>query len=73
MWAHLLALATGPTATTTIITTHYVEEARGAAKVGFMRDGRLLAEDSPEVGDGERDGLRGLPGLTTQVQVRQSR
>ena len=30
---------------TTIITTHYVDEARGAAKVGFMRGGKLIAED----------------------------
>ena len=34
---------------TTIITTHYVDEAKGAARVGFMREGRLLAEDSPQV------------------------
>ena len=34
---------------TTIITTHYVDEARGAARVGFMRGGKLLAEDSPQV------------------------
>ena len=46
VWEHLLELAR-VRGTTTIITTHYVEEARGAARVGFMRDGRLLAEDSP--------------------------
>ena len=34
---------------TTIITTHYVDEARGANRVGFMRGGKLLAEDSPQV------------------------
>jgi len=34
--------------TTIIITTHYIEEARTASKVGFMRSGRLLAEESPE-------------------------
>ena len=47
VWEHLLELSR-VRGTTTIITTHYVEEARGAARVGFMRDGRLLAEDSPE-------------------------
>jgi ABC-type multidrug transport system permease subunit len=30
-----------------IITTHYIEEARQANLVGLMRDGRLLAEESP--------------------------
>ena len=38
-----------PPKVTTIITTHYVDEARGANKVGFLRAGRLLAEDSPQV------------------------
>merc|ERR1712012_11128 len=46
VWEHILELSRDR-GTTTIITTHYVEEARGAAKVGFMREGRLLAEDSP--------------------------
>lgn len=31
-----------------IITTHYIEEARQAHYVGLMRQGRLLAENSPE-------------------------
>ncbi|XP_017786452.1 PREDICTED: ABC transporter G family member 23-like [Nicrophorus vespilloides] len=31
-----------------IITTHYIEEARQANKIGLMREGRLLAEESPE-------------------------
>ncbi|KAJ8945137.1 hypothetical protein NQ318_001602 [Aromia moschata] len=30
-----------------IITTHYIEEARQAHKIGLMREGRLLAEESP--------------------------
>lgn len=33
---------------TVIITTHYIEEARQAHYVGLMRQGRLLAENSPE-------------------------
>lgn len=32
---------------TVIITTHYIEEARGAETVGLMRKGQLLAEESP--------------------------
>lgn len=31
-----------------MITTHYIEEAGAAYKVGLMRDGRLLAESRPE-------------------------
>jgi len=31
-----------------IITTHYIEEARQAHLVGFMRDGRILDEGNPE-------------------------
>ncbi|KAJ1526209.1 hypothetical protein ONE63_009368 [Megalurothrips usitatus] len=34
--------------TTVIITTHYIEEARQSDRVGLMRDGTLLDEDSPE-------------------------
>ena len=30
-----------------IITTHYIEEAREAHTVGIMREGRLLAQNSP--------------------------
>ena len=30
-----------------IITTHYIEEARDAHTVGIMRNGRLLAQESP--------------------------
>lgn len=33
---------------TIIITTHYIEEARRANTVGFMRKGNLLVQDSPE-------------------------
>lgn len=31
-----------------IVTTHYIEEARQANVVGLMRQGRLLAENSPD-------------------------
>ena len=48
-------LTSSPTKVTTIITTHYVDEARGANKVGFLRAGRLLAEDSPQVHDDDDD------------------
>nr|CAI5851258.1 unnamed protein product [Callosobruchus analis] len=33
--------------TSIIITTHYIEEAKQAHTIGLMRDGKLLAEDSP--------------------------
>ena len=33
--------------TTTVITTHYVEEARQSSTVGIMRNGRLLTQDEP--------------------------
>jgi hypothetical protein len=34
--------------TTIIITTHYIEEARKANCLGFMRQGRIIEENSPE-------------------------
>ena len=34
--------------TTIVITTHYIEEARSANRVGMMRSGKLLAEGAPE-------------------------
>jgi len=34
--------------TTVIITTHYMDEARRCDKVGFMRQGQLIAEGIPE-------------------------
>ena len=46
VWQHLTTL-TRFKGKTVIITTHYIEEARGADRVGFMRGGRLLAEGSP--------------------------
>eukprot|EP00090_Calanus_glacialis_P013108 TRINITY_DN21732_c0_g1_i1.p1 TRINITY_DN21732_c0_g1~~TRINITY_DN21732_c0_g1_i1.p1 ORF type:complete len:794 (-),score=171.87 TRINITY_DN21732_c0_g1_i1:630-3011(-) len=46
IWSHLIKISR-TTTTTIVITTHYVEEARQAHRVGMMRNGRLLAEDSP--------------------------
>ncbi|XP_054159940.1 ABC transporter G family member 23-like [Oppia nitens] len=46
IWKHLYFLASN--GLTIIVTTHYIEEARGALRVGFMRSGRLLAEGSPD-------------------------
>ena len=34
--------------TTIVITTHYIEEARAASRVGMMRSGKLLAEGAPD-------------------------
>jgi hypothetical protein len=34
--------------TTIVVTTHYIEEARQAHKVGMMRHGRMLAEGHPD-------------------------
>lgn len=47
IWKHLVTLAQNEKITV-IITTHYIEEARQANVVGLMRQGRLLAEDSPD-------------------------
>ncbi|XP_070203140.1 ABC transporter G family member 20-like [Littorina saxatilis] len=43
IWEHLLEIAQS----TIIITTHYIEEARQADRVGLMRAGRMLDEDKP--------------------------
>lgn len=34
--------------TTAIITTHYIDETRQAHKIGLMRGGKFLAEESPD-------------------------
>lgn len=47
IWRHLVTLAQTEKITV-VITTHYIEEARQANVVGLMRQGKLLAEDSPE-------------------------
>lgn len=47
IWEHLLKIAQSSQKTTIIITTHYIDEARQADKVGLMRAGRMLDEDKP--------------------------
>jgi hypothetical protein len=47
IWQHLVAM-TKTERISVIITTHYIEEARLANVVGLMRNGRILAEDSPD-------------------------
>ena len=46
IWSHLKDIAAG--GTTIIITTHYIDEAGQADRVGLMRNGALLAEGAPE-------------------------
>ena len=46
IWSHLIKLS-NEQKKTILITTHYIEEARQANIVSFMRNGKLLAEDSP--------------------------
>ncbi|CAF3780258.1 unnamed protein product [Rotaria sp. Silwood1] len=46
IWHHLIYLSE-TSKTTIMITTHYIEEARKANRVGLMRSGRILAEDEP--------------------------
>merc|ERR1719350_1734959 len=72
VWEHILQLSRDR-GTTTIITTHYVEEAKGAARVGFMRDGRLLAENSPAelLREHSASSLEGVFLQLCQAQVQQ--
>uniref|UniRef100_A0A146KR47 ABC transporter G family member 23 n=2 Tax=Lygus hesperus TaxID=30085 RepID=A0A146KR47_LYGHE len=46
IWQHLMALSRNYKKTI-IITTHYIEEARQADRIGLMRGGEILAENSP--------------------------
>ncbi|CAH1102725.1 unnamed protein product [Psylliodes chrysocephalus] len=46
IWNHLVEI-TRQQNISVIITTHYIEECRQANKIGLMREGRLLAEESP--------------------------
>jgi ABC-type multidrug transport system ATPase subunit len=46
VWDHLQSIASE--GVTIIITTHYIDEAGKADRVGMMRNGVLLAEDSPK-------------------------
>ncbi|CAF0942665.1 unnamed protein product [Brachionus calyciflorus] len=47
IWSHLIDISKA-SHTTIIITTHYIEEARKADRVGLIRNGKILAENSPE-------------------------
>lgn len=47
IWKYLVKV-TEELGTAVIITTHYIEETREAHRVGLMRGGKLLAEESPE-------------------------
>ena len=46
IWSYLVNLSLDQ-GKSILITTHYIEEARRANVIGLMRQGRLLAEDSP--------------------------
>lgn len=46
IWNHLVQI-TQEKQVTIIITTHYIEEAKQANKIGLLRSGQLLAESSP--------------------------
>jgi ABC-2 type transport system ATP-binding protein len=52
---------------TALVTTHYMDEAEYCGRVGIMRDGRLMALDSPSAL--RRDAL---PGRTWDIYVDQS-
>lgn len=45
IWEHMRGIADA--GTSVVITTHYIDEAGQADRVGMMRNGRLLAESSP--------------------------
>ncbi len=47
IWSHMREIA--DSGTTIVITTHYIDEASKADRVGLMRNGSLLAEDSPGI------------------------
>ncbi|KAK6618806.1 hypothetical protein RUM43_013197 [Polyplax serrata] len=47
IWDYLIDI-TSRSHKTVIITTHYIEEARQAQAIGLMREGVLLAEESPK-------------------------
>ncbi|XP_074031881.1 ABC transporter G family member 23 [Leptinotarsa decemlineata] len=46
IWKHLIEI-TRTENISIILTTHYLEECREADKIGLIRNGKLLAEDSP--------------------------
>ena len=47
LWVHLKELC--DSGQSIILTTHYIEEARNANTVAFMRNGKILAEDEPNL------------------------
>lgn len=47
IWDHLIYI-TRTKNVTVLLSTHYIEEARKSTHVGFMRNGSLLAEDTPQ-------------------------
>ena len=47
IWSHLETLSSS--GHTIIVTTHYIDEARKAHTVAFMRNGRLVAQENPDV------------------------
>lgn len=46
IWEHLMQLSIEK-GCTILVTTHYIEEAKRASKIGFMRKGRILCEGQP--------------------------
>ena len=71
IWSHLLDLV-GERGKTIVITTHYIEEAKQANVVGLLRNGRLLAEDPPQVSQQEK--LRQIRGrLCTWSSIKKLR
>lgn len=47
IWEHLIDLSRTKNVTV-LMTTHYIEEARQSTHVGLMRNGLLIAEDTPQ-------------------------
>uniref|UniRef100_T1J7I3 ABC transporter domain-containing protein n=1 Tax=Strigamia maritima TaxID=126957 RepID=T1J7I3_STRMM len=47
IWNYLVKISLDENVTI-IITTHYIEEARQANQIAFMRDGRILVQDEPD-------------------------
>ena len=46
IWNHMVQISNA-SQTTILITTHYIEEANKADRVGLMRGGKILTENSP--------------------------